>query len=202
MHIMTNNVQVILASSSPYRRELLERLHVPFTCVSPDVDETPCPNETPRDLALRLSKLKAFAIAQMYPGQIIIGSDQVLCLDGKSLGKPHTYEKAKEQLMTMSGKSVVFHSGICIVAPDGSYELDEVQTTLFIRNLSEEAIDTYLKLEEPFDCAGSAKIEKLGISLIREYQSTDPTAIIGLPLIRVSEMLAKVGVSPLSTILK
>ena len=182
---MDNRLQLILGSSSPFRKELLERLQLPFTTCSPEVDETPLKDEKPKDLSLRLSILKAQVVAAQHPDCVVIGCDQVLELDGKPLGKPGCFEKAFEQLSAMSGKEVVFHSSTV------------VPTEIKMRDLPPEAIRRYLEIEKPFRCAGSAKIEKLGIALIAECRSSDPTAIIGLPLIELTTMLAKAGISVL-----
>lgn len=194
---MANCNHLILGSSSPYRKELLERLGLDFTCQSPEIDETLLKGETPAQLAGRLSVLKARAIAKDHPGCVVIGSDQVLDLDGKCLGKPLTHEKAIQQLTDMSGKTVTFHSAMCVIDALGNEQTADVTTELVIRELSPEAIEAYLQHEKPYRCAGSAKIEKMGIAIIKEFRSTDPTAIIGLPLIRLTEMLSKAGIEVL-----
>lgn len=194
---MANCNHLILGSSSPFRKELLERLGLDFTCQSPEIDETPLKGETPAQLAGRLSVLKARAIAKNNPGCVVIGSDQVLDLDGKCLGKPLTHEKAIQQLTDMSGKTVTFHSAMCVIDAQGNEQTADITTELVIRELSPEAIEAYLQHEKPYRCAGSAKIEKMGIAIIREFRSSDPTAIIGLPLIRLTEMLSKAGIDVL-----
>lgn len=199
---MANIPHLILGSSSPFRRELLERLHIEFTCDSPSVDETPLEGETPEALSLRLSELKARAVAEKHPGCVVIGSDQVLCLDGRPLGKPHNKPNAVRQLSEMSGKTVTFHSALCVIDAEGNAEIADVTTELVMRELSPEAIDTYLDMEEPYNCAGSAKIEKMGITLVKEFRSSDPTAIIGLPLIKLTEMLSKAGIPVLPGLCK
>lgn len=199
---MANIPHLILGSSSPFRRELLERLHIEFTCDSPSVDETPLEGETPEALSLRLSELKARAVAEKHPGCVVIGSDQVLCLDGRPLGKPHNKPNAVRQLSEMSGKTVTFHSALCVIDAEGNAEIADVTTELVMRELSLEAIDTYLDMEEPYNCAGSAKIEKMGITLVKEFRSSDPTAIIGLPLIKLTEMLSKAGIPVLPGLCK
>ena len=194
---MDNRLQLILGSSSPFRKELLERLQLPFTTCSPEVDETPLKDEKPKDLSLRLSILKAQAVAAQHPDCVVIGCDQVLELDGKQLGKPGCFEKAFEQLSAMSGKEVVFHSAMTVIDAKGNVSSTVVPTEIKMRDLPPEAIRRYLEIEKPFRCAGSAKIEKLGIALIAECRSSDPTAIIGLPLIELTTMLAKAGISVL-----
>lgn len=190
----SNTPSLVLGSSSPYRKELLERLTVQFITYSPEIDETVLKGEKPRDVALRLSILKAQAIAAKCPGSVVIGCDQVLELDGKPLGKPGNYERAYQQLSDMSGKTVVFHSALTVIDANGNIQSAVVPTTLTLRKLPPEAIRAYLLKEEPYSCAGSAKIEKLGIALISHFDSPDPTAIIGLPLIELTTMLAKAGV--------
>lgn len=199
---MANIPHLILGSSSPFRRELLERLHIEFTCDSPSVDETPLEGETPEALSLRLSELKARAVAEKHPGCVVIGSDQVLCLDGRPLGKPHNKPNAVRQLIEMSGKTVTFHSALCVIDTEGNAEIADVTTELVMRELSLETINTYLDMEEPYNCAGSAKIEKMGITLVKEFRSSDPTAIIGLPLIKLTEMLSKAGIPVLPGLCK
>ncbi len=194
---MSTTPQLVLGSSSPYRKELLERLHLEFITDSPDIDETPLEGETPEELAMRLSAAKAAAVSEKHPGAVVIGSDQVLELDGKPLGKPGNHENAVRQLLQMSGKSVTFHSAMAVGSPSGEIEVRNVKTRLKIRKLNLQAIETYLNLEKPYRCAGSAKIEKLGIALIERFESEDPTAIIGLPLIALTEMLASAGISVL-----
>ena len=187
---------LILASSSPYRRELLSRLRIPFFTVSPDVDETPGPNENPRALSLRLAQTKAQAVATKYPGHIVIGADQAASLHGTPVGKPGDRAGAKMQLRALSGQSVVFHSAMCVVL-DQRAETTEVPTTCVFRPLSDDAIDRYLTIDTPFDTAGSAKAESLGIALMQSMASSDPTAIIGLPLIELTRLLAQFGLDPL-----
>lgn len=189
-------MSLILASSSPYRKAMLQRLRLPFSTVSPDVDETPLPDETPSQTALRLSVDKARAVAALHPGAIIIGSDQVATFDNLKIGKPGTLERAREQLRQFSGRTLQFHSALCVT--DGQRtETDDIVTHCRFRQLTEQEIDTYLALEAPFDTAGSAKAEGLGIALMDGMQSDDPTAIIGLPLIALSRMLRAFGLNPL-----
>lgn len=183
-------MKLVLASTSRYRRELLSRLQLPFEVAAPDVDETPLPGESPAKTAFRLSVLKVQAVAQQYPDALIIGSDQVLMLDEEQLGKPGNYDNAFAQLKKMSGKSMVFHTALTLLN-SGKMHLQtrDVQTVVYIRNLSDAQIASYLKKEEPYDCAGSAKSESLGIALMERMETTDPTALIGLPLIALTEML-------------
>lgn len=188
---------LILASSSRYRAELLSRLHVPFTALSPDVDETPYVGETPHDLALRLSVAKAETVARQHPGALVIGSDQVATVHGEAIGKPGTHEKAVAQLRRLSGNTVLFHSALCV--HNGEHHIvEDIVTRCVFRELSDEEIETYLRLEQPYDTAGSAKAEGLGISLMSAIHSDDPTAIIGLPLIALSRMLREFGLNPLA----
>lgn len=189
--------RLILASSSPYRRELLARLRLPFEAISPDVDETPRERETPTALALRLSVAKAMAIAAQHPDCIVIGSDQVATIDGQPIGKPGNFEAARAQLRMLAGQTVEFHSALAVT--DGHrVEKADVVTLCRFRPLSEAAIDAYLHAEAPFDTAGSAKAESLGIALMEFIRSDDPTAIIGLPLIALTGMLASFGLDPLT----
>ncbi len=188
---------LILASSSQYRRELLSRLGVPFTTSSPDIDESALPGETPRETALRLSKLKALKVAEENPGAIVIGSDQVADLNGVKLGKPHTRERAIEQLLSMQGQTIVFTSALSVVNPQGEVETVESRTVVKMRPLSRETIESYVDREKPFDCAGSAKIEKLGIALMEEVRSDDPTSLIGLPLMVLTTLLSRAGLEVL-----
>ena len=180
---MTANLNLILASTSRYRRELLERLGYPFETKASSVDETPLEGETPERLALRLAIAKARAVAKDNPGSVVIGSDQVCALGGKALGKPHNYEGAVRQLTEMQGNTLVFHTAVCVS-----------DTRIERRALSAKAIAAYVRREEPYDCAGSAKIEKLGIALMKSVSSDDPTSLIGLPLMRVTDMLLKAGI--------
>lgn len=186
--------RIVLASSSRYRRELLERLHLPFEVMVPELDETALPGESPRATALRLAQTKALAVAARAPGAVVIGSDQVADLDGEPLGKPHTHERAVEQLTRMQGRLVVFHTALAVVDAAGGVQAEVVPTLLRMRPLSPETIEAYLRLEQPYDCAGAAKIEKMGIALVEAVDSTDPTALIGLPLVRLCSLLAAAGV--------
>jgi septum formation protein len=190
-------MRLILASSSRYRRQLLTRLHCPFDVISPNIDETPLSGEVPRALALRLSAAKANAVTRDHPDALVIGSDQVAAIDGAFIGKPGTFERAQAQLRLLSGRTVEFHSGLC-VSNGARRESVDVITECRFRRLSPEEIDAYLRLDEPFDAAGSAKAEGLGICLMESIQSDDPTAIIGLPLIALSRLLRSFGLNPLT----
>ncbi len=190
---------LILASTSPYRRELLERLRLPFRVQAPRVDETAFAGEAPAALAGRLALAKAQAVAQFAADAVVIGSDQVADLDGRALGKPGNRERAAEQLHAMSGQRVVFHTGVAVVCTARRHEASAVvAATVRVRRLTAAEIDRYLSLEQPFDCAGSAKSEALGIALLDAIESDDPTALVGLPLIRTCAMLRAVGLDPLA----
>jgi len=187
---------LILASSSPYRRSLLNRLGLPYKAISPNVDESPLAGENAKDTALRLALSKAQAIAKTHPDAFIIGSDQVAILEGDILGKPHTHANAMIQLQKMRGKNVIFHTAICLLdARSKRYSLEDVPTRLLMRDLSDDQLENYLKREQPYDCAGSAKSEGLGIALIKEMQGEDPNALVGLPLIKLVSMLEQHGIS-------
>ncbi|NAS99625.1 septum formation inhibitor Maf [Pseudomonas syringae pv. actinidifoliorum] len=187
---------LLLASSSPYRRELLARLRLPFTCKSPDIDESNRPGEAAHDLVQRLAREKAQALAGEHPGHLIIGSDQVAVLDGQILGKPHTFERAREQLTAASGSRVTFLTGLALLnSSTGECQVDCVPFTVHMRELDQASIERYLRAEEPYDCAGSFKAEGLGVSLFRSTEGADATSLIGLPLIRLVDMLIKEGVS-------
>lgn len=189
-------MRLILASSSPYRRQLLERLGLPFSVESPDLDETALPHETPEALALRLSEAKALKIAQHNSGALVIGSDQAAAFEGRPIGKPGNFERARAQLRQFSGQPVVFHSALCVT--DGiRTNTRNVRTECLFQTLSDAQIEHYLRREQPFDTAGSAKAEGLGIALMRSMHSDDPTAIIGLPLIALCTMLRDAGLDPL-----
>ncbi|MFY3937383.1 Maf-like protein [Achromobacter xylosoxidans] len=194
---MPSQPSLILASSSRYRKELLTRLRLPFTAIPPDVDETPQPGESPEALALRLSVAKAMAVVGGHPGSVVIGSDQVATVDGQPIGKPGDFTRAQAQLRALSGQIVEFHSALAVT--DGlRVEKADIVTRCRFRRLSDQAIDAYLRAEEPYDTAGSAKAESLGIALMESIQSDDPTAIIGLPLIALTRMLAGFGLDPLA----
>lgn len=190
-------MRLILASSSSYRHQMLERLGIPFTAVAPLVDETPLADETPEALAQRLSIAKALEVSASHPGAIVIGSDQVATIDGEPIGKPGNYERAYAQLQRLSGQTVLFHSALC-VSSDQRTEVDNVITVCRFRTLCDDEIVAYLEREQPFDTAGSAKAESLGIALMESMRSDDPTAIIGLPLIALTRMLRSFGVNPLT----
>lgn len=186
--------ELILASSSRYRRELLERLRLPFTVTVPDIDETPLAGESPEATAMRLSLHKAEAVAKRHPQALIIGSDQVATFDGVQVGKPGDHARALTQLQQMRGRTVTFHSALCLLdARNGHHQLEDVQTRATFRDLSDAELDAYLHLEHPYDVAGSAKSEGLGIALLEKVESTDPTALVGLPLIALSSMLRRAG---------
>jgi len=187
-------MQLILASSSRYRAALLERLGLPFRTVVPDVDETPDDDETPADLVARLAAMKAEAGARGATDALVIGSDQVAELDGGILGKPGTAERARAQLAALSGREVVFHTGLCLFdTRDRSRQLTVVQTPVRFRRLGEDQIRDYVNREQPLDCAGAFKSEGLGIALFEQLGGTDPNALIGLPLIELCSMLARAG---------
>ncbi|MDB5941882.1 MAG: septum formation protein Maf [Ramlibacter sp.] len=186
---------LVLGSTSRYRRELLGRLHLPFEVASPDVDETPQPGESPLDLALRLALAKARAVAGRFPDAVVIGSDQVADLDGVALGKPGTHERAVDQLRRMRGQSVVFQTAVAVVCQDSGFAQVEVAPVrVRFRELGDDEIEFYLRAEQPYDCAGSAKSEGLGIALLDAIDNDDPTALVGLPLIRTCRMLRAAGV--------
>ncbi len=188
--------QLVLASTSPYRRELLRRLGLPFIVANPATDETALPGETPTTTALRLSEAKARAVAQQHPEALIIGSDQVAEMDGSVFGKPGTHDKAVEQLRTLSGKTVNFYTGLCVLdAATGNAEVCGVPTLVGFRELSDAEIENYLRREPAYNCAGSAKSEGLGIALLSRIQGNDPNALVGLPLIALCDLLRKHGMN-------
>jgi septum formation protein len=193
----TQAPRLILASSSRYRKELLSRLGIPFETAIPDIDESARPGELPEATALRLAQEKAQEIARHGPDALIIGSDQVATLDGLQIGKPGSHANALKQLQMMRGRSVVFHTALCLLdarttSADIRLQLDNVQTIVSFRDLSDRELDAYLHIEQPYDCAGSARNEGLGIALIEKIESTDPTALTGLPLISLTSMLRRV----------
>lgn len=189
---------LILGSTSRYRRELLERLRLPFEVASPQVDETPQPDEPPAALARRLALAKAHAVADRFPGAVVIGSDQVADVDGHAIGKPGTHARAVAQLRMMSGRTIVFQTAVAVVRADTRFEAVALApVTVRFRALSDDEIEHYLRLEQPYDCAGSAKCETLGIALLEAIESDDPTALVGLPLIRTCQMLRAAGLDPL-----
>ena len=189
---------LILASTSRYRRELLSRLRLPFEVLAPEVDETARPGESPQALAERLALAKARAIAARRPEAVVIGSDQVADLDGQALGKPLTHERAVAQLRRMRGHKVLFHTAVAVVCEHSGFEQAALcSVAVRFRDLSDDEIEFYLHTEQPYDCAGSAKCETLGIALLSAIESDDPTALIGLPLIRTSELLRGAGIDAL-----
>lgn len=188
--------KLVLASTSPYRRELLGRLGLPFDVANPSTDETPLPGECPEALALRLSKAKAIAVAEAFPEALIIGSDQVATVDGKIFGKPGSYKNAVAQLQALSGKTVNFFTGLCLYnAKDKVADVRGIPTLVTFRTLNDSEIENYLRREPAYNCAGSAKSEGLGIALLSRLHGDDPNALIGLPLIALCEMLRNQGVS-------
>jgi septum formation protein len=187
-------LKLILASSSIYRRELLTRLQLPFTCISPKVDETPFANELPQETALRLAQEKAKKIGAQYNDALIIGCDQVATLDNQHLGKPLNHENATKQLRLMRGRQVTFHSALCLYNPQTQrMQAEVVPYVVQFRNLSDAQIENYLSKEQPYHCAGSAKSEGLGIAIIEKMTGDDPNALIGLPLIALINMLSQEG---------
>jgi septum formation protein len=185
---------LILGSTSRYRRELLDRLGLPFEVVSPQVDETPQPGEAPVDLARRLALAKARAVAALRPDCIVIGSDQVADLDGEPLGKPGDHDRATAQLRRMRGRSVIFQTAVAVVCVQAGFEQQDLAPVrVSFRALTDTEIEDYLRAEQPYDCAGSAKSEGLGIALLDAIDSDDPTALVGLPLIRTCRMLRAAG---------
>jgi septum formation protein len=185
--------RIILASTSRYRRELLARLRLPFETIAPQVDERALAGESPAACALRLARAKALAVAREAPQAIVIGSDQVADLDGEALNKPGSHAAALEQLLRLQGRTAVFHTAVC-VASDGRLQADCVPTRVRFRRLPAARLEAYLRADQPYDCAGAAKIESLGITLVEAVEGDDPTALIGLPLIRLTDMLAAAGV--------
>lgn len=186
---------LILGSTSRYRRELLERLRIPFDLVAPEVDETPAPGETPRDIALRLALAKARAVAARFPQAVVIGSDQVADLHGEPLGKPGDHARATSQLRRMRGQTVVFQTALSVVCQESGFaQTDLAAVRVKFRDLSDAEIENYLIAEQPFDCAGSAKSEGLGIALLESIDNDDPSALVGLPLIRTCRMLRAAGI--------
>ena len=187
--------EVVLGSTSRYRRELMERLRLPFTVAAPDVDETPLPGEAPKTLALRLALAKALAVATLHPEAVVIGSDQVADLAGQALGKPGEHQRAVAQLRQMRGQTVIFQTALAVVClATGFEQVDLAEVRVVFRDLSDAEIEAYLQAEKPYDCAGSAKSEGLGIALLESIDNDDPTALIGLPLIRTARLLRLAGV--------
>ena len=191
---------LILASTSVYRRQLLERLRLPFGVVASEVDESPLAGESPQTMACRLALAKARSVAQAHPGAIVIGSDQVADLAGQALGKPGNHARAVQQLQTMRGKTVIFQTAVAVVCTDtGFAQTDLAQVKVVFRNVTDAQIEAYLLAEQPYDCAGSAKSEGLGIALLERIDNDDPTALIGLPLIRTCRLLEAAGIRVLAT---
>ncbi len=187
---------LILASSSEYRRQLLQKLLIPFNCISPKIDETALDGEKPQETALRLAQEKAKKIGNEYPHALVIGCDQVATLDGEQLGKPLNHNNATMQLQKMRGSEVVFHSALCLYnAATGNMQAEVVPYLVKFRQLSDDQIESYLTKEQPYHCAGSAKSEGLGIALIERMLGEDPNALIGLPLIKLINMLQNEGVN-------
>lgn len=191
-----SNPPLILASSSVYRKELLTRLGLPFETLSPEIDETPLSGESPYDLSVRLAREKALAVRALRPDAVIIASDQVCELNGKPLGKPGIFDRAREQLRAMAGREAVYHTALCVIDAQGTVRECVSDTVVTMRELTDEAIDDYLMREKPFSCAGSAKIERLGIALMKSVKSDDPTSLIGLPLMRLTSFLIASGLPP------
>ena len=192
-------MDIILASTSPYRRALLQRLQLPFSCVDPQTEEKAVAGETPADMAKRLALAKARAVAARYPDALVIGSDQVASIDERVMGKPGNHEAALDQLRASSGREVLFHTALALLHIEGDLEQFHVEPfSAFFRKLDENALDNYLRREQPYDCAGSFKCEGLGIALFDKLQGRDPTSLEGLPLIALAGMLATAGVDVLS----
>ncbi len=190
-----NRPSLVLASSSPYRRQLLAKLGLPFETISPDIDESAQLGESPETLVARLAELKARAVAKNYPRALIIGSDQVAALDNTLTGKPGSHENAVRQLQAASGKRVVFHTGLCLLNSNtGKMQTATIPYTVLFRQLNELQIENYLRKEQPYNCAGSFKSEGLGIALFEQFEGKDPNALIGLPLIQLVKMLEQEGV--------
>ena len=188
--------KLILASTSPYRRELLNRLGLTFDVANPQTDETPLPDETPEPLSLRLSEAKARAVANLYPDALIIGSDQVATVDGKIFGKPGNHQNAVKQLKELSGKTVNFFTGLCLLnAKTGKADVRGIPTLVTFRQLTDSEIENYLLREPAYNCAGSAKSEGLGIALLSSMRGDDPNALVGLPLIALCDMLRQQGMA-------
>ena len=200
---MTNALPraLVLGSTSVYRRALLERLRIPFTVVAPDVDETTLAGETPEQTAVRLALAKARAVAHSRGDSVVIGSDQVADLHGEALGKPGNFERARSQLQRMSGQTVVFHTAVAVVCTDQQFVAQAlVPVRVKFRTLSDAEISHYLLAETPYDCAGSAKSEGLGIALLERIDNSDPSALVGLPLIETARMLREAGIPILGSV--
>ncbi|WP_084181269.1 Maf family protein [Polaromonas glacialis] len=190
---------LVLGSTSPYRRELLQRLQIPFEVAAPEVDETPLPHETPDALARRLALAKARTVARDFPQSVVIGSDQVADLNGLALGKPGNHERAVTQLRQMRGQTVIFQTAVAVVCLESGFEQTALAAVrVKFRKLDDAEIENYLRAEQPYDCAGSAKSEGLGIALLESIDSDDPTALVGLPLIRTCKMIQAAGIAVLA----
>lgn len=191
--------RLVLASTSPYRRELLQRLRMPFEVDAPRVEERAHPGEAPADLARRLAMEKALEVAARHADAVVIGADQVADLDGQPIGKPGSHERAVAQLQALRGRSVVFHTAVAVVRPATGFAQGLLApVTVRFRHYSDAEIEQYLRLEQPYDCAGSAKCETLGIALLEAIASDDPTALVGLPLMRTCALLREAGIDPLA----
>lgn len=198
LHAAPSLPRLILASSSVYRQELLSRLRLPFEVKVPAIDETPLSGEAPEATALRLAQQKAAAVASQEPDALVIGCDQVATLNGQQIGKPGSHDNALQQLQFMRGRRVIFHTALCLIdgrkdRPGPEIQTDNVQTFVTFRDLSDSELDAYLRLEQPYDCAGSAKNEALGIAILEKIESSDPSALTGLPLISLTGMLRQAG---------
>ncbi|MGB5767556.1 MAG: Maf family nucleotide pyrophosphatase [Arenicellales bacterium] len=193
---MTSHPELILGSTSVYRRELLQRLKIPFRVEAPDIDETPLENETPQQLVERLAVEKARSVADKNPGSLVIGSDQVAVHGGKIVGKPHTHDRAMQQLREANGQEIMLYTGLSLVNSDtGEAQTEVIPFQVVFRNLSEQQLESYLHKEQPYHCAGSVKSEGLGIALLERFEGEDPNTLIGLPLIRLIRMLEYFGVN-------
>jgi septum formation protein len=193
--ILAWRMDIILASTSPYRRRLLERLQLPFRCVPPITDETPLPHEAPAALAARLAHAKAESIAMLHPTALVIGSDQVASIDGSIIGKPGNFRSASTQLRSSSGREMLFYTAITLISPNHSQQRSHIeQFSVHFRTLSDSQISNYLCREHPYDCAGSFKAEGLGIALFERLTGDDPTSLEGLPLIKLTALLGELGV--------
>lgn len=193
---MTSHPELILGSTSVYRRELLQRLKIPFRVEAPDIDETPLENETPQQLVERLAVEKARSVADKNPGSLVIGSDQVAVHGGKIVGKPNTHDRAMQQLREANGQEIMLYTGLSLVNSDtGEAQTEVIPFQVVFRNLSEQQLESYLHKEQPYHCAGSVKSEGLGIALLERFEGEDPNTLIGLPLIRLIRMLEYFGVN-------
>ena len=191
---MTQPYTLVLGSTSPFRKAILDKLGLPFETDKPEVDETPLANESPEALVARLSEAKATAVAKRHPDALVIGSDQVAVIDGEILGKPGTHEKAVEQLRNASGKTVTFYTGLCLHnSGTGNTQTEVVPFNVVFRDLTDDQIESYLLKEKPYNCAGSFKSEALGITLFEKLEGEDPNTLIGMPLIRLTRMLENEG---------